>query len=135
DTFQGAVVSLGSIGMITRVSLAIEPTFQVRQHVYLELPFRTLEENFNEIMSAGYSVSLFTDWQSDTINEVWIKSRIPVDKDYTGVKDFFGAKAASVDMHPIAELSAENCTPQMGVAGPWYERLPHFKMGFTPSSG
>ena len=23
----------------------------------------------------------------------------------------------------------------MGVAGKWYERLPHFKMGFTPSSG
>jgi xylitol oxidase len=23
----------------------------------------------------------------------------------------------------------------MGVPGPWYERLPHFKMGFTPSTG
>jgi len=23
----------------------------------------------------------------------------------------------------------------MGVPGPWYERLPHFRMGFTPSSG
>jgi xylitol oxidase len=23
----------------------------------------------------------------------------------------------------------------MGVVGPWYERLPHFRMGFTPSSG
>lgn len=23
----------------------------------------------------------------------------------------------------------------MGVPGPWYERLPHFKMGFTPSAG
>ena len=23
----------------------------------------------------------------------------------------------------------------MGVPGPWYDRLPHFKMGFTPSSG
>ena len=77
DLFLGAIVSLGAIGMITRVSLAIEPTFQVRQHVYLDLPFKTLEENFNEIMSAGYSVSLFTDWQSETINEVWIKSRIP----------------------------------------------------------
>jgi xylitol oxidase len=31
--------------------------------------------------------------------------------------------------------SAESCTEQMGIPGPWYERLPHFKMGFTPSSG
>ena len=23
----------------------------------------------------------------------------------------------------------------MGVPGPWYERLPHFRMGFTPSAG
>jgi xylitol oxidase len=24
---------------------------------------------------------------------------------------------------------------QLGVAGPWWDRLPHFRMGFTPSSG
>ena len=36
---------------------------------------------------------------------------------------------------PIVEMSAENCTDQMGVPGPWYNRLPHFKMGFTPSGG
>lgn len=135
DRFNGAVVGLGALGMITRVWLAIEPTFTMRQQVFLDLPFRELEQNFTAIMSAGYSVSLFTDWQSDTVNEVWIKSRIPEDKDYSGQATFFGARAATTDMHPIAELSAENCTPQMGVAGPWYERMPHFKMGFTPSSG
>lgn len=135
DSFHGAVVSLGALGMITKVWLAIEPAFNMRQHVFLGLPFSELEQHFEEIMSAGYSVSLFTDWQSDTVNEVWIKSRIPVDKDYTGQAEFFGARAATADMHPIAELSAENCTPQMGVPGPWYERMPHFKMGFTPSSG
>jgi xylitol oxidase len=49
--------------------------------------------------------------------------------------EFFGAARATRNLHPIAELSAENCTEQMGVAGPWYERLPHFRMGFTPSAG
>src|SRR4029453_890179 len=48
---------------------------------------------------------------------------------------FFGARVATTNVHPIVALSAENCTPQMGVPGPWYERLPHFRMGFTPSSG
>src|SRR4029453_2279802 len=42
---------------------------------------------------------------------------------------------ATTNVHPIIELSAENCTEQMGVPGPWYERLPHFRMGFTPSTG
>jgi xylitol oxidase len=50
-------------------------------------------------------------------------------------KDFFGATRATKNLHPIAALSAENCTDQMDVPGPWYDRLPHFKMGFTPSAG
>src|SRR6202021_3240609 len=27
------------------------------------------------------------------------------------------------------------CAEQQGVPGPWFERLAHFKMNFTPSSG
>ena len=65
---------------------------------------------------------------------VWIKRRVEKDTKDLGA-DFYGAKAATKNLHPITKLSAENCTEQMGVAGPWYERLPHFKMGFTPSSG
>ena len=79
------------------------------------------------------SVSLFTDWQSDSINEVWVKDKIK--PGYTALTEFYGAKAATRNLHPIIDLSAENCSPQLGVPGPWYERLPHFKMGFTPSSG
>ena len=93
-----------------------------------------LKEYFVDIMSAGYSVSLFHDWQSDKISEVWIKSRIGTDKPQNQ-PDFYGAKAATKSLHPILDHPAEACTEQMGVPGPWYERLPHFKMGFTPSSG
>ena len=48
---------------------------------------------------------------------------------------FFGATLAHQKLHPPAGHSAENCTEQMGIPGPWYERLPHFRMNFTPSSG
>ena len=87
-------------------------------------------------MSSGYSVSLFTDWQKGRINEVWIK-RVASSKGAhrKPSPEFHGAKLATRNLHPIAELSAENCTEQMGVPGPWFERLPHFRMGFTPSSG
>ena len=83
----------------------------------------------------GYSVSLFTDWQKGRVNEVWVKRRVEKGETLTAAQEFFGARAATANVHPIAELSAENCTEQMGVVGPWYERLPHFRMGFTPSSG
>jgi alditol oxidase len=135
EIFNGAVVGLGAFGIITKVTLDVVPTFQMRQQVFTNLPLTQLKDHFIEIVSAGYSVSLFTDWQSDTINEIWIKDKVNPDVEYHAMEEFFGAKAATKDLHPIIELSAENCTPQMGKPGPWYERLPHFKMGFTPSSG
>lgn len=135
DTFLAAVVGLGAFGVITKVTLAIQPTFLMRQHVYLQLPMAALKNDFEAIVAAGNSVSLFTDWQTENINEVWIKNRVDAHKNYSNIPEFFGAKAAVKNMHPIADLSAENCTEQMGVPGPWYERMPHFKMGFTPSSG
>jgi len=135
EKFVGAVVNLGALGIVTKVTLNVEPTYKMRQDVYLNLPMNQLKENFESIMSAGYSVSLFTDWQTDNVNEVWIKSRVGDGTPFSLKPDFFGAKAATKNLHPIAELSPINCTEQMGVTGPWYERLPHFRMGFTPSSG
>lgn len=133
--FDGAVVSLGALGIITRMTLDLVPSFQVRQDVYLNLPMIQLENHFDEIMSSGYSVSLFTDWQTETVNQIWIKRMVKDGEVITAAPTFFGATLADRNVHPIIELSAENCTEQMGVPGPWYERLPHFKMNFTPSSG
>jgi alditol oxidase len=133
EKFYGAVVGLGAIGFITRLTLALQPAFDMRQYVFEELPLKQLQDNFDKIVSAGYSVSLFTDWQKESVNEVWIKTLA----NETGAvsKEFFGSRAATKNVHPIIDLSAENCTEQLGVPGPWYERLPHFRMGFTPSSG
>ena len=135
ETFRGAVVGLGALGAITKITLDIQPTFTMRQYVYENLPLKQMKEHFEEIESSAYSVSLFTDWQKQRLNEVWIKSRIEEGKAFNAAPEFFGAKLATRNLHPIAELSAENCTEQMGVPGPWYERLPHFRMGFTPSAG
>jgi xylitol oxidase len=136
DTFPGAVVSLGALGVITKVMLDIQPTYQVAQRVYQNLPFRLLKIHFEEILGAAYSVSLFTDWHLQKVNEVWLKRLFdPTEPAEKPALDFYGAKLAAKNLHPIAELSAENCTEQMGVPGPWYERLPHFKMGFMPSAG
>src|SRR6266446_340555 len=135
ETFQGAVVGLGAIGVITKLALDIQPTFMMRQYVYENLPLNEVKEHFDAIASSAYSVSLFTDWQKQRMNEVWIKSRVEGGHSFDAGPAFFGAKLATRNLHPIAELSAENCTEQMGVPGPWFERLPHFRMGFTPSAG
>jgi alditol oxidase len=135
EKFNAAVVGLGGIGIITKLTLDVQPAYQVAQQVFEHLPMQELYANFESIMSAGYSVSLFTDWQTNSVNEVWIKSKVPADGNAVMAVDFFGATAANKNLHPIASVPAENCTEQMGVPGNWYKRLPHFKMGFTPSSG
>ena len=133
EKFKAAVVNLGGLGVVTKVTLDIQPTFLAKQYVYERLPMNEFKDHFDAIEASGYSVSLFGNWANPYFDEVWIKVK---DGDaFKAEPELFGAKLATKNMHPIPELNAENCTEQMGVAGPWYERLPHFKMGFTPSSG
>jgi alditol oxidase len=135
ERFRGAVVGLGALGVITRLTLDVQPKFTMKQYVYENLPLEELKQNFDAIESSAYSVSLFTDWQNQRVNEVWLKVRENAAPKFDATPQFFGAKLATRNLHPIAEISPENCTEQMGVPGPWYERLPHFRMGFMPSAG
>ena len=135
EEFQGAVVALGGLGIVTKLTLEIQPTFDMRQDIFENLPLSQLEDHFDELVSRAYSVSLFTDWRDEVFNQVWLKRRLPVDVSFALEPELFGAKPATRPLHPIASLSAEHCTEQLGVAGPWHERLPHFRMDFIPSSG
>jgi len=135
DQFQGMVLGLGAFGVVTKLTLDILPTFDLRQDVYENLPFSELEDHFDEITSSAYSTSLFTDWKNETFNQVWLKRRVPEGTMFTVEPELFGATLATRQLHPIGDISAENCTEQMGVPGPWHERLPHFRMDHTPSSG
>lgn len=132
--FYGAVVHLGALGIVTKIALDVQPAYQVTQHVFEDLSMDTLSQNFDAIFKSGYSVSLFTHWLDRKINQVWIKRRS--DEVYSqSLSDFFGTTSALTHLHPIKSNSSVNCTDQMGIPGKWFERLPHFKMGFTPSNG
>ena len=131
--FEGMVVSLGALGAVTRVTLDVEPAYEMRQRVFEGLSWDALFERFDAIAGAGDSVSVFTRWR-ETTDQVWVKSRV-TDAPEDVRADLFGAPAATVERHPILGLDPVNCTPQLGRPGPWYERLPHFRMGFRPSAG
>lgn len=132
--FYGAVVNLGALGIVTKIALKVYPRFEVTQEVYENLPMSALKDHFDEIFALGYSVSMFTHWLDKNINQLWVKKKV-VGSFKPGPKTIWGATAATTNLHPIKVNSPINCTDQMGVPGPWYARLPHFKMGFTPSNG
>jgi alditol oxidase len=129
--FDGAVVALGALGVVTRVVLDVQPAYELGQHVYEGLAWDALLQHFDPIVSGAYSVSLFLRW-GDRVDQVWLKRRA---EDPPAPEELFGAVPAPADRHPIAGLDPVNCTPQLGRPGPWMDRLPHFRMGFTPSSG
>ncbi|WP_456846751.1 D-arabinono-1,4-lactone oxidase [Cellulomonas sp. P5_C6] len=131
--FDGSVVALGALGVATRVTLDIEPTYDVAQEVHLELPWREALEHLDEITSSADSVSLFTDWTGDTIQQVWRKTRVTDSYDLR--PDFYGTTPADGPRHPLPGIDPVNCTAQLGEPGPWHDRLPHFRMDFTPSNG
>jgi xylitol oxidase len=135
DRFRAAVVGLGAFGILTALTLDLLPTFHMRQYVYDNLPFGQLTEHVEDVFASAYSVSLFTDWTGPWINQVWRKHRID-EHDGTGPpRRWLGAELADGPRHPVAGMPVRNCTEQLGVPGPWHERLPHFRLEFTPSSG
>ena len=134
EDFDGLVVGLGALGAVTRVSLDVEPAYEVRQRVFEGLRWDALFEHFDAITASGYSVSVFNRLEDTAADQVWVKSRV-TDEPEPIRDELFGARAATEERHPILGIDPVNCTPQLGRPGLWSDRLPTFRMGFTPSSG
>ncbi|UZX01283.1 FAD-binding protein [Arthrobacter sp. CDRTa11] len=131
DQFLGSVVGLGALGIVTGLELSVRQSFHMRQRVLENLPWDSALENFGALVSSAYSVSLFTDYAGDVIDQVWLKA---LDSE-PALAGLFGATAATEARHPLPGMSAETCTPQLDEPGPWLDRLPHFRHEFTPSNG
>jgi xylitol oxidase len=136
--FPGHVVSLGALGAVVRVTLDVEPTYDVRQHVYEGLPAAALVDAFDEVMSSATSVSAFTDLSRDDRGgiafQVWRKDRV-IGAEAGRPTEWLGARIADGPRHPLRGMEPATCTEQLGAPGPWHLRLPHFRPEFTPSNG
>jgi alditol oxidase len=130
--FAGVVVGLGSLGVVTRVVLDLVPSYDVRQDVYEGVTWTEFDASLDAIFASGDSVSAFTDWDASGPAQIWVKTRA---SDTQDLRDLVEARLATEDRHPIAGLDPANCTAQLGRPGPWWDRLPHFRAGFVPSSG
>ncbi|WP_238177122.1 D-arabinono-1,4-lactone oxidase [Kribbella sp. VKM Ac-2566] len=130
EDFAGSVISLGALGVTVSMTLDVQPAYQISQVVYDGLPVERLGTDFDAVMGSAYSVSAFTDWVDPDVM-VWRKRRELTAPD----PKWLGATLADGPRHPIKVMPADYATQQGGIAGPWNERLPHFRLEFTPSNG
>ncbi|QEO13723.1 FAD-binding protein [Agromyces intestinalis] len=159
--FAGAVVSLGALGVVVSLELDVEPSYEVAQTVFDGPRWDAILADLDAVTALGTSVSIFTTWQNaDVADQLWVKQRMPrataarpladpaadedapVDETLVAMiasaaagAEALGATAAAGPRHPIPGAGTEACTTQLGVPGPWFERLPHFRLEFTPSAG
>lgn len=133
--FAGAVVALGTLGVVTRLVLDAVPAYDVQQWVYEDLPVRAWRENLDDVLAAAYSVSAFTAWRADVVDQVWLKHRVAEEGPRQAPARWLGATLAGGPRHPVPGQPADSCTAQGGLPGPWQARLPHFRLDHTPSSG
>jgi xylitol oxidase len=129
--FRAVVLGLGSFGVVTDLTLDLVPSFQVRQYVYEDLAVDDVITNLDAIMASAYSVSIFSTWRDHRVSAVWLKSIEARDP----AAGFFGGRPARTPVHPVPGVNPEFTTEQLGRRGPWYQRLPHFRLEFTPSRG
>ncbi|HSP59454.1 MAG TPA: FAD-binding protein [Ornithinimicrobium sp.] len=131
----GAVVACGRLGVVTALELAVEPTYEVAQTVVDDVPLDGVLADLDAVTALGRSVSLFTRWTSpDVLDQVWVKRRTdqPAGADPVEV---LGGRPADGPRHPIPGVDPAPATEQGGVPGPWWTRLPHFRLDHVPSAG
>ena len=132
--FGAWVVGIGALGVVTRVELEVEPTYDVAQTVFAGLDLDVVEADFDAVFGSATSVSVFTRWRPEPDAQLWLKRRIDREGPWPG-GPAFGVPLRNDPLHPLEQLDPVHCNPQLGQAGPWHERLPHFRAEFTPSSG
>jgi alditol oxidase len=134
EHFDGTVVGLGALGIVVSVTLDLVPAFRMRQWVYEDLPLEVLDDHFDDLAACAYSVGFFTDWREPRLTQIWIGQRADEDEPSLVTAPWFTARPAPAPRHPVPGFSAANCTQQLGVPGPWHDRLPHFRPAAEPSS-
>jgi xylitol oxidase len=133
--FEGHVVALGALGIVVAMTLEIVPTYRVRQLVYEGLTREHLVADVDAVFASAYSASVFTTWDTAG-SQLWLKQRVDEPGGAAAPLDtLFGARLATQPRHPVPGFDPAPATRQLGVPGPWYERLPHFRLEFTPSAG
>ena len=134
EEFAGFVISLGALGVFTKIKMRIIPSFSVKQFVYENIGIQAVAENFDTVFNSAYSVSYFSNWAKNSTGQIWMKFLDDSSSDNLS-DNWLGANQAKAKQHPVKINNPDPCTDQLGISGKWLYRLPHFKLDSSPASG
>ena len=134
EEFAGFVISLGALGVFTKIKMRIVPSFSVKQFVYENIGIQAVAENFDTVFNSAYSVSYFSNWAKNSTGQIWMKFLDDSSSDNLS-DNWLGANQAKAKQHPVKINNPDPCTDQLGISGKWLYRLPHFKLDSSPASG
>ncbi|GAA1974774.1 D-arabinono-1,4-lactone oxidase [Microbacterium pumilum] len=129
--FDALVVGLGAYGIVVTLTLDIRPSFRMRQDIYTGVSWDAALGDYSAVTGAGFSVSVFSRWEPDSIGPILVKTRLEADDGAVPDAILDGVHAA--DESPLG--GGDNVTEGHGVPGPWLLRLPHFRLDREPSFG
>lgn len=127
--FAAVAMGLGAFGVIARVDLDIEPTYEVRQDLYDNPSWETVLDDLDGVMASAYSVSLMGTYGGDRLREVWQKQRLDSALSPAPPTGWGGT------LRDWTPPKGHKLSPQGGIPGPWSERMAHFVRDCEPSTG
>jgi xylitol oxidase len=128
--FEGMVIGLGALGIVTRVTLDVRESFGLRQEAYTGPSWPAMLADPNKYLGRAYSVSLMTKWSGDAVEQLWLKKVVPGAEPRSVTEAALGLSRFS---KPVAESNeAFGLMTPFEIDGPWPERLPHFLIGGEP---
>ena len=144
EDFEHYLHSFGALGIITEMTMTVEPDYAVAKCIYEGLSWEFLRDQatYNEIVKSHDFVSFFTDWKAPRMTSVWLGKRVAMDD---ADAPEFGASAEAVcaptfhgatlveRIHPVPGRDSDPCVSS-GI-GTWRDKIYHFLPGKPPSSG
>ncbi|KAI1700234.1 d-arabinono-1,4-lactone oxidase domain-containing protein [Ditylenchus destructor] len=132
---KAIAVGLGAFGVITQVELEVEPTFNLTNYVFVNMPEQDIYDHFDEIENLGYSVQLFTDFSTPGVwDQVWVWVRSDENSNVGNMQNLYGATRTHEQVTAIEALPPTYLMEQ-GKEQPWYYGLVDYHLGLSGFDG
>jgi len=83
-------VGMGAFGVLTKITLDVEPSYLVQQDYYRDTGWDIILDNLDEVFASAYSVNLHAKFAAQNVSGIWRKHRLDDDRARDVPTDLWG---------------------------------------------